>query len=49
MKKHDDRFEDMRFQVERKYILKGIDLKSKIRKKILFQMKEVDLSMVDES
>ena len=42
MKKHDDRFEDMRFQVKRKYILKSLDLKSKIRYKILFQMKEVD-------
>ena len=26
MKKHDDRFEDIRFQVKRKYILKSIDL-----------------------
>ena len=39
----------MRFQVKRKYILKSIDLQSNIKKNILFQMKEVDLSMVDES
>ena len=29
MKKHDQRFEKMRFQARRKYILKGLDLKSK--------------------
>ena len=31
MKKHDDRFENMRFQVKRKYILKSLDSKSKMR------------------
>ena len=49
MMKHDDRFKDMTFQVKRKYILKSVDLKPKIKYNILFQMKEVDLSMVDES
>ena len=49
MKKHNDRFENVRFQVKKKYILKSLDLKSKMRQKILFHMKIVDLSMVDES
>ena len=49
MKKHDDRFEKMKFQVKRNYILKSLDLKSKISQKIWFQMKKVDLSMVGES
>ena len=31
MKKHDDRFENMRFQAKKKYILKNLDLKSKMR------------------
>ena len=47
MKKH-DRFENMRFLAQRKYILKRLDLKLKMRQKILFQ-KKLNLSMVDES
>ena len=31
MKKHNDRFENVRFQVKKKYILKSLDLKSKMR------------------
>ena len=31
MKKHDDRFDNMRFQAKRKYILKRLDAKSKMR------------------
>ena len=31
MKKPDDRFENMRFQEKRKYILKSLDSKSKMR------------------
>ena len=49
MKKHDDRFENMRCEAKKKYILKSLDSKSKMRWKILFQMKKVNVSMVDES
>ena len=48
MKKHDERLEKMRFQAKRKYILKSVHSKSKMRK-ILFQKKKVNLSLVNES
>ena len=47
MRKHDERFE-MRFQAERKSILKSLDSKSKMRG-ILFQKKKVNLSVVGDS
>ena len=48
MEKH-EKFEEMRFQAKRKYILKSLDSKSKMMEKILFHKKRVNLSMVDES
>ena len=49
MKKHDERFKNVRFQGKRKYIIKSLELKSKMRYTILFQKQKVNLSMVDES
>ena len=48
MKKHDERFEKMRFQAKRKCILKSLDSKSKMRE-IQFQKNKGNLSIVDES
>ena len=45
-KKRDERFE-MRFQAKKKYILKSLDLKSKMWE--IFFQKKVNLLMVDES
>lgn len=49
MKKHDKKFEKVRFQGKKKYILESLDSKLKKREKILFQKKKVNLSKIDEN
>ena len=47
MKKHDERFENMRFQARRKYIMKSFEVKDEVEDFVSDE--ESNLSMVDES